>query len=205
MTSTLSRMIGISLICAAFLIPGVLIPASARAAGPQPVGKPQDNISVTEKIASSDSPIHITAHRMEVLQEERIVTFEGHVIVKQDDTTITGNRLKVVGLAPQQGKPAAGNAGQKAAPNSGVAEKIDYIEVDGDVKVTQQDRIATSEKAIFYQQEQKIVLRGRPKVMKGRDKIEGSVITIYLQQNRSVVEGGKEVPVQAVLFPSKKE
>ena len=49
------------------------------------------------------------------------------------------------------------------------------------------------------------MLHGRPVVTRGQDRIEGNLITIYLQQGRSVVEGGSGAPVQAVLFPAKKE
>ncbi|MGA2228221.1 MAG: LptA/OstA family protein, partial [Syntrophobacteraceae bacterium] len=88
------------------------------------------------------------------------------------------------------------------APSS---KKLDYIEFQGDVKVTSKDRLATADKAIFYQKEQKITLHGRPVVTQGQDRVEGNLITIYLQQSLSVVEGGSGVPVQAVLFPEKKE
>lgn len=150
-------------------------------------------ITLTDKMVKSDSPIHISADRMEVRQEDRTLIFEGRVQVRQDDLTLTGNKLKVVG-AP----------GDKSNQGS-LAEKIDYIEVVGDVKVTQKDRLATADKAVFYQQEQKIVMQGHPTVSKGNDKIEGNLITIYIQQGKSTVEGGRETPVQAVLYPAKKE
>lgn len=211
------------LLLAVFLSSTLLFPVGADAAGkPQtqakpvqkqaePAKKPADPVqkqesSITDKFATSQSPIYITADRMEVRQEEKIVTFEGHVVVKQDDAVITGNRLKVVGLSTDKEDKSAKKVNKADKGDSaGMAEKIDYIEVEGDVKVTQQDRIATADKAIFYQQDQKIILRGHPTVTKGKDKIEGSVITIFLQQNRSVVEGGKEIPVQAVLFPGNKK
>ena len=129
----------------------------------------------------------------EARQEERVIIFEGHVVVTQDDVTLTGNRLKVVALPDEKGK------------TSEIGEKIDYIEVDGDVKVVQKDRTATAEKGIFYQKDQKIVLQGKPVVTRGSDKISGSVITVFLQQGKSIVEGGKEIPVQAVLTPGKKD
>ncbi len=181
-------------IIAALLTFPSIFPGRADAAGEN--GKNgKKEITVSEKIAKSDSPIHITADRLEARQNERTMIFEGHVVVKQDDSTVTGNRMKVVALPPEKGKPAG--------DSSSMSEKIDYIEMEGDVKVTQKDRLAAADKAIFYQQEQKIVMRGHPSVTQGKDKIEGTLITIYLQQNRSVVEGGREAPVQAVLFPKK--
>jgi lipopolysaccharide export system protein LptA len=151
---------------------------------------------MSEKLATSQSPIHITADRMETNQDENTITFESHVVVQQDDVTVTSNRLKVTML---QGDKTP------ASVESTPAERIDYIEFEGDVKVTQQDRLATANKAIFYQKEQKIMLHGRPVVTKGQDRVEGNLITIFLKEGRSVVEGSAAAPVQAVLFPGKKE
>ena len=151
---------------------------------------------LNEKMANSQSPIHITADRMETNQDAKTIIFESHVVVKQDDVTIISNRLKVT-LLPAENKPAP------VDPTT--AGRVDYIEFEGDVKVTQQDRVATADKAIFYQKEQKIMLHGRPVVTKGQDRVEGNLITIYLKESRSVVEGGSGKPVQAILFPEKKE
>ncbi|MFZ2447023.1 MAG: LptA/OstA family protein [Syntrophobacteraceae bacterium] len=180
------------LLSAAFLAYVFFAPVGAAAAE-KPEKQEKQKLSLSDKISKSESPIHISADRMEARQQERTLVFEGHVLVQQDDVTLTGARLKVVALPEDKKNPGA------------MADKIDYIEVEGDVKVTQKDRIATAQKAVFYQKGQKIVLSGRPTVSGGKDKIEGSVITIYLEQGRSVVEGGKEIPVQAVLFPGKKE
>jgi lipopolysaccharide export system protein LptA len=161
------------------------------AAGAKNAGK-QDSL-LGDQVMKSDSPIHITADRMEAKQEDRTIIFEGHVLVQQDDLTLTGNKLKVAALAGEMSSDVA------------ATDKIDYIEVEGNVKVTQKDRMATAEKAIYFQKEQKIVLHGRPVVTKGQDRIEGNLITIYLKQGKSIVESGGGSQVQAVLFPGKKE
>jgi len=144
-------------------------------------------------VLKSDAPLHIASDRMEADQRERTVTFEGHVIVRQEDLTITGKRLKVYAL--KEDKPSKG----------AMMERIDRIEVEGDVKISQRDRIATAEKAVYYHGEQKIVLIGRPSVSQGQDTIRGRMITLYLEEERSVVEGGEETPVQAVFHPERGE
>jgi len=169
---------------------------------------------LSANIVKSDSPINVTADRMEAKQDERTIVFEGHVVVVQDDLTITSNRLKVTVL-PEEKEPAKDKQPAKEKRNSrgkkpasagpSPKEKIDYIEFEGDVKVTQQDKLATAQKAIFYQREQKIVMHGRPVVTQGQDRVEGDLITIYLEQNRSVVESGNGAPVKALLFPGKEE
>jgi lipopolysaccharide export system protein LptA len=183
----------------------LLVCWQVHAAGSAKTDKRAPDMNVN--LVKSDSPINITADRMEAKQDDRTIVFEGHVVVVQDDMTITANRLKVTALpgekqaAPSGAPPTEKSASSAASPT----EKIDFIEFEGDVKVTQQDRLATANKAIFYQKEQKIVMNGRPVVTKGQDRVEGDLITIYLQQGRSIVESGSGAPVKAVLFPGKKE
>ncbi len=160
---------------------------------------------LNQNMVSSKSPIHITADRMEANQDARTIIFESHVVAQQDDVTITSNRLKVT-LLPDENKPASQPEAKKPAPvDPAATERIDYIEFEGDVKVTQQDRVATANKAIFYQKEQKIMLHGRPVVTKGQDRVQGDLITIYIKEGKSVVESGAGSQVHADLFPDKKE
>jgi len=162
-------------------------------------------------LTTSKSPIHITADRMEAYQDQKTIVFENHVIVKQDDLTITSNRLKVNLIQGEEqvgskSQPASGKVESKTASGDPTAtQRIDYIEFEGDVKLTQQDRFARADKAIFYQRDQKILMFGRPVVTKGQDRIEGNLITIYVKEGRSIVEGGSGSQVQATLFPEKKE
>ncbi len=177
----------------------IFCPLTHAADGTNARKQPPD---MNAKLVNSKSPIHITADRMETNQDQRTIIFENHVVAQQDDVKITANRLKVT-LLPAGKKPASASA--SASDEGAPAEKIDYVEFEGDVKVTQQDRLATANKAVFYQKEQKIVLHGKPVVTEGQDRVEGNLITIYLKEGRSVVEGSGGAPVQAVLFPGKKE
>ncbi len=159
-------------------------------------------MDINDQLVKSDAPIHITADRMESNQsdkEQKTITFDGHVFVQQEDLNITSNHLKVF-LLPGDKVEKAPTAAEPTA-----SQKIDYIVFEGDVKVTSKDRLATADKAIFYQKEQKITLHGRPVVTQGQDRVEGNLITIFLQQSLSIVEGGSGDQVHAVLFPEKKE
>ena len=151
--------------------------------------------AVPGTVLKSDSPLKIASDRMEANQNDKTVLFEGHVIVKQDDLTITGKRLKVFSTTENK----------DAAAQSAMVDKIDRIEVEGDVTISQKDKVATAERAVYYHQEQKIVLSGQPSVAQGEDRIQGRLITLLLAQGKSIVEGGAETPVQAVLHPAKKD
>jgi lipopolysaccharide export system protein LptA len=206
------RLFAILLVALVFSLPTLCRPARA-AKGPPSQGQVTD---FGPKI-DNKAPIKITSDRMEAHQLARTVIFEGHVIVKQNDLTITSKQLKVI-MAKEnkdlksKSKPKSTSkstpkpeVSQPATANTDLQQKIDYIDFTGDVRVTQQDRVTTSQEAIFFQKDQKILLKGSPVVTKGKDRIEGRLITIYLKDNRCVVEGGGGSQVHAVLFPEKKE
>jgi len=150
------------------------------------------------KALKSESPLHIASDRMEVSQKDKTIHFIGHVTVRQDDLVITGDRMTVYGVQ-EKGKSKRKDA------DTPMVERIYRIEVQGGVKITQREKMATSDKAVYYHREDKIVLLGQPKVSQGQDTLQGRMITLYLAEGRSVVEGGETAPVQAVLHPSRKE
>ncbi len=140
-------------------------------------------------VLKSDEPIHITSDRMVVSQKTRTIAFEGHVVVKQGKLTITGKRLTI--YAAKAGK----------LKKKDIVEQIDRIEIVGDVRVAQEDKVATAGKAVFYNHSQKIILSDHPRIIQGKDQIQGALITLYLQEERSVIEGSDQQPVEAVLHP----
>ena len=174
----------IILFLSAFPAQRVLGAEKAKSAPVKPAG------TTAPKSMKSDSPMHVAGDRMEVSQTDRTILFEGHVVVQQDDITITGKRLKVFAMS-----------GQDKSGEPTMMDKVDRIEVEGDVTISQKEKVATSDKAVYYHQEQKIVLIGSPKVAQGQDTVQGRVITMYMAQGKSVVEGGEESPVHAVLHP----
>ncbi len=138
-------------------------------------------------------PINIASDRMVADQKSRTVVFQGHVTVQQGAMTMTGQTLTVYGSEKTKG---AGSASGEVT-----GEQIERIEVEGNVVISEGDRVATCQKAVFYNKEQKIVLMGAPVLVQGKDRVQGDLITLYLEDQRSVVEGRAGNPVQAVFHP----
>lgn len=130
------------------------------------------------------NPISITSDSMEAQPATNKVTFKGNVVAKQKDMTISSHEL--------------------TANYSDNGKELIEILATGNVRVTQQDRIAVADRALFLNTERKIVLTGKPKVWKGNDTISGNKIIYYLDENRTVVEGGQE-RVRATIHPRKEE
>ena len=63
-------------------------------------------------------------------------------------------------------------------------QAIDKAKAFNTVKIIQGDRIATCENAFLLNREQKMVLRGHPKVTQGNDVVEGKIIIFFTAQNK---------------------
>jgi lipopolysaccharide export system protein LptA len=152
-----------------------------------------------QSIVSKESPIQIASDKLEASQKNGTIVFEGHVVARQDNITMTGKKLTIFAV---QDKPQK----NKSDPNkSQVMDRIDRIELEGEVKITQDEKTATCDKAVYYREAQKIVLFGNPRVAQGKDVLQGQLITLYLLEERSVVEGAAQRPVQATIYPSGKK
>ncbi len=130
--------------------------------------------------ASKKEPIFITSDRMEVDQRKNTITYRGRVVTLQGDMTMRSEEL--------------------TAHYSPDLKGLKEVVAEGQVHVTQGDRVATGQKAIFNGKDQTITLIGNPVVRQGNSQVSGSRITFFIEQDRAVVEGGTE-RVKATIFP----
>ncbi|MEE9609744.1 MAG: lipopolysaccharide transport periplasmic protein LptA [Desulfatiglandales bacterium] len=140
-------------------------------------------------------PMVIKSDSLEVDNNRRIVTFTGNVNCKRDDLLIESQKLLVY---------------YRNQPTKQASEKekveVDKIIATGQVRITQPDgSIATAERAVYYQNDEKVVLSGNPVVKQGNNFVEGSTITLFLKEKRSIVESSKDRRVKAVIFPKKEK
>lgn len=129
--------------------------------------------SLAKEVATSGTgPIKITSDRLIATKKEGLVTFKGSVVARHKDGTIISDSLKVY----YDGKDA-----------------VEKIVASGNVKINQQDRVGVCKTAIFYPDDQKIVMSGDPRVWKDGDVVTGQVITIFGGSDRMDVEGASIV------------
>lgn len=140
--------------------------------------------SVAAAAEKSNQPINITSDSMEAETKANKVVFKGNVVAKQQDVTITSNELMAT----------YGDNGKE----------LKDVLATGNVRITQQDKIAVAERALFLNAERKIILTGNPKVWQGKDIITGEKIIYFLDEDRTIVEGGQE-RVRATIHPKKEE
>lgn len=165
-----------------FMVPFLFLISSSLSSAQSEEKKSKDN---------SESPIVIKADSLEMNDTQKIVIFTGNVDAKEKDFVI--NCEKMVLYYKDLPTDQASETGQV---------NIDKIIATGKVKIMRPGGgLATAEKALYYRTDEKVVLTGNPRVKQGDDFVQGSKITLYLRENRSVVEGSKSDKVKAVYFP----
>jgi lipopolysaccharide export system protein LptA len=132
--------------------------------------------------ATERGPISVQADQMEFDYRTRVLTYRGSVRVTQNDVTLESDLLRVE-LDP-----------------AGV-EPLEKIVAEGAVRIAKGERQrASGGHAVFDQGARTVTLSDRAVLRDGPNEVAGERVIVYLDEERSVVEGGDE-RVRAVLFP----
>lgn len=140
-------------------------------------------------------PMVINSRTLEADDRKKTVEFKDDVEAKTEDFTIHCQLLVVYyEKAP----------GKKGADESGT--RINKIIATGDVKILRNEGgTASAKKAVYYHQDEKLILTGKPVVQQGDNFVEGDRITLFLKEDRSLVESLKNKKVKAVIFPDQEK
>jgi len=153
---------------------------------------------------SQGQPIVIKSDSLEFDHRRKMVTFSGNVDAKRDDWTIACQKMIVYyGEKSKESTPKESMKIEKIVESTQKESmKIEKIVAKGNVKITRQaGGLVTAEEATYYWDEERVVLTGKPVVQQGDDFVEGSVVTLFLKENRSLVEGSGDTRVRAVISP----
>lgn len=134
---------------------------------------------------SSTEPIEIASDRLEGDDRAGFAKFIGNVIAKQGNATIYAEEVTI-------------------HYQTGDRREVEKVVAVGGVRIVQGERIATGEHAVFLNREGKVVLTGSPKVHQGQDSVRGDEITVFLNEERSVVTSKTGGRVNAVFHPQGK-
>ncbi|MBI5042465.1 MAG: hypothetical protein HZC10_01235 [Nitrospirae bacterium] len=155
-----------------------------------------ESIDARELTAKNDEekPIVITSQRMIALNEQNKLIFEKDVVAKKDDMTLYADKMEILFIKTNDSSltDAAGSSEDK--------RDISTIKAMGNVKVVKGEKTATADEAVYYKDEEKVVLTGSPKAWEKDDMVTGTKMTIYIKEDKSIVEGSK-----VVVNPQKKD
>ncbi len=136
--------------------------------------------------------IHISSESMEAMDQSGKVVFTGNVVAVQDDLTIHSDRLDVHYV--KAGENVKGEGGRS----------VEKMVSTGHVRITKGARTATGEKAVYDRRAETVTISGAAQVWEGRNRVSGDVITLYMNEDRSVVQSGSKGKVEAVVYPDEK-
>lgn len=156
---------------------------------------------IIQGLKGKGGPIEITSDRLDAYNEKRMVVFSGNVVATQQDKTIYADTLNIIYKkepGPQSYSPAKPQAKKKSETAGG---ELDRIEAVGNVRIVQQNRLVTGEKAVYFQNEQKIIVTGDPVLKEGENIIKGDRVVVLLDENKGIVESSKQKRVTAVINP----
>ena len=133
-----------------------------------------------------NAPVTVDADQLENRQKEGLIVFTGNVVASQDGSTQYADRMEVYLDAK--------------------GESIVRTVSTGNVRIITKDcRTGTAQRAEYYDAEQRVLLMGNARVWREDNVVTGDRITMYLAEDRSVVEGGKQERVKAVFYPKNQE
>lgn len=148
------------------------------------------------KQASSKQPVHITSDTLEAFNDERLIVFSGNAVAVQGDKVIRSDKLLVYY------KKGADEGKESATAGVGQGGDLDRIEAKGPVRITQLKKIVTGDEAVYYQDDQKIVVFGNAVMREGPNIVKGDRITVLLDENRGIVEAPEKKRVSATIYPA---
>ena len=151
-------------------------------AGAQPRATPPRGGQTPARGATPGKPVTVDADKMERFGKEGLVVFTGNVVARQDNSVQHADRMEVY----------LDEKGNRIVRTVSV----------GNVRIVTRDcRTGTARRAEYLDLEQRVVLSGDARVWQGDNIVTGETITIYLSQDRSVVQAGQNERVKAVFYP----
>jgi lipopolysaccharide export system protein LptA len=146
---------------------------------------PAGAATIAAENVSPEGPIDITAERLDADEQNGTAVFSGQVIAKRGDMTVYAETLTLYRV--------------------GTTKQLERIEASGGVRIVQQDRVGTAQRARYELAEEKLILSGDAHVQQGQNQVSGDEIILFVEENRSLVKSGEDGRVRAVFFPEKEQ
>jgi lipopolysaccharide export system protein LptA len=165
-------------------VAGVETWAQGNAPRPRPV-TPAPKAAAPSDPAKDDKngPVVVDADSLDSFQKQGLAIFKGNVIARQNNSVQYADKMEVY--------------------TDSKTDKVERVVSTGNVRIITRDcRMGTAERTEYYDAEQRVVLIGNARVWKNSDVVTGERITIFIAEDRSVVEGGKQERVKAIFYQS---
>lgn len=127
-------------------------------------------------------PITVDADKMERFGKEGLVVFSGNVVATQDGATQYTDRMEV--YLDERG------------------DRVLRTVSTGNVRIITKDcKMGSAQRAEYLDQQKLVRLMGDARVWDAENVVTGDTIDLYMSEDRSVVQGGRQGRVKAQFFP----
>ena len=134
----------------------------------------------------------ITSKRMTASNETNQAIFQDNVKMVRGELIVHSD-IMIVHFKDKASSPSS-PSGQPSPTKS--KKEIRFIEAKGRVKIQNGESRATCQHAVYYTQEEKVILKGSPVAWQGGTRISGPKMTMFFKEYRSIVEGGTQVIIE---------
>ncbi len=139
-----------------------------------------ESLSVSESLRRPGK-IELCADRFDYNEKTMQGSYSGGVVLRKGDSVFSADTIKM------SGDPASGQIGT--------------LEAEGNVRVQDGTKVLRAEKVLYYDDEQKVVLFGMPKMFElGRIITRGKVVTLYLGKREYEIEGEEKNKIKTTFF-----
>lgn len=145
----------------------------------------------------------VISKKMTFKNQENQAVFDGAVVLTRGTLVVYSDRMVVSFGGQEAGTESKRPAEARKTPTTPAKgpdtvsnRSVTQIEATGRVKIERDAGNATCQKAVYFRDEDKIVLTGDPVAWDKGTRVSGKRITMFLTEDRTVVEGGSHVRIE---------
>ena len=147
--------------------------------------------------------IIITAHSLVFKNKDNMALFEGKVVMTKGNFVMRSDQMIVYFAGDPLTAPPPRSGGSSGIPAQATvpdlptfgSRAVSLIDATGNVTMQQGEKKARSRKAVYHQRDEILVLTEDPEVWEEGYRVTGTKMTMFLKEDRSIVEGGSRVVI----------
>ena len=134
----------------------------------------------------AERPTTVTADHLEVSRKEHRAIYTGNVVATTPDLTVTADRMEF-------------DFDEKM-------EAVERMVAIGNVQISRSDGTrAVSQRATYDVLQEQVVLEGKAVAWLRGNTVSGMRITLFIKEDRELVEGDERERVTAVIYPKQQQ
>lgn len=160
-----------------------------------------------DRSTAAPPQILINSQTLVYRSKDNTAVFEGRVVMTKGLFVMHADRMVV--YFDGTSAPPPPKSDSKAAPTATATSElptfgnrsVSVIDATGNVVMQKGEKNAKSQKAVYHQRDDKLVLTGGPEAWETGYRVTGSKMTMFLKEDRSIVENSRVVIIDTESKP----